>query len=270
MRMSGWISTMCVSLILLAAKGNAQTSDFENLTTGNIQGQDGWTNIVGTAFVTAGTGVDVTNVITGSPGIGVAIRDRGLVPSTQNSSTWIFDANLYSGAFSTAAYGLCTSSGSAPVGFGLSVPGNGAESGTSSFWMLLGSGMYSGVNHYMATPMSANTSDWYRLKLLLDYSANGGDGSASMFEQDLSQGDTAFTPVSGLQNVDLGLTDPALSGSQLADMSDQFVYVTGGGALDNISAQGPPLATPEPAAIQFTGAGLLVVAMIRRRRSKNG
>lgn len=47
--------------------------------------------------------------------------------------------------------------------------------------------------------------DWYRLQLRMDFTANNGSGSGSLYYMNLSNGDTQFKPVSELQNVDLKL-----------------------------------------------------------------
>lgn len=49
-------------------------------------------------------------------------------------------------------------------------------------------------------------NDWYRIQLRLNLIANGGDGSASLFFMNLSDGDKTFHSVSGLRNRPLGLS----------------------------------------------------------------
>lgn len=48
-------------------------------------------------------------------------------------------------------------------------------------------------------------SDWYRLQLRMDLTANGGSGSGSLYYMNLTRGDTRFQPVVELQDLDLGL-----------------------------------------------------------------
>ncbi len=48
-------------------------------------------------------------------------------------------------------------------------------------------------------------SDWYRLRLRIDFLANGGEGAGTLAFMNLSDGDTAFTDVAGLQNINIKL-----------------------------------------------------------------
>jgi len=48
-------------------------------------------------------------------------------------------------------------------------------------------------------------TDWYRLRLRIDFAANSGDGSASLSYMNLSNGEASFTDVPGLQDLNLKL-----------------------------------------------------------------
>jgi hypothetical protein len=56
-----------------------------------------------------------------------------------------------------------------------------------------------------ADPSCNNPEDWYRLQLRMDFSANNGDGSGSLYYRNLSRGDASFQPVADLQDVPLEL-----------------------------------------------------------------
>lgn len=80
-------------------------------------------------------------------------------------------------------------------------------------------------------------ADWYRLKLQVDLAANGGDGAGTLYYMNLSQGDTGFKAVSGLANVNLGLT--AMHPDALPDEWNRMWLhlLTGGGnspSVDNL------------------------------------
>lgn len=51
--------------------------------------------------------------------------------------------------------------------------------------------------------------DWYRLRLVIDFTALGGDGQATLLYRNLSDGDLVFEPVAGLEAVNLQLTGMA-------------------------------------------------------------
>ena len=46
---------------------------------------------------------------------------------------------------------------------------------------------------------------WYRLRLRLDFDANGGDGSASLAYMNLTNGETSFTDIPTLQDLNVRL-----------------------------------------------------------------
>jgi len=49
--------------------------------------------------------------------------------------------------------------------------------------------------------------DWYRMQLRIDFTANDGNGSGSLFYRNLSDGDPQFQPLAGLQEIDLRISD---------------------------------------------------------------
>jgi hypothetical protein len=48
-------------------------------------------------------------------------------------------------------------------------------------------------------------TDWYRICLTINFDANNGDGAGSLSYKNLSQGDSSFTEIIGLQDLDLRL-----------------------------------------------------------------
>ncbi|MDJ0806785.1 MAG: hypothetical protein QNJ78_08115, partial [Gammaproteobacteria bacterium] len=48
-------------------------------------------------------------------------------------------------------------------------------------------------------------TDWYRLRLRIDFDANSGDGSVSLSYKNLSKGDADFTDVANLQDINARL-----------------------------------------------------------------
>ncbi len=68
----------------------------------------------------------------------------------------------------------------------------------------LGTNYNDGFNEGGGDGNSGN--DWYRLQLRLDFTAANGEGTGSLYFMNLTDGDTAFHTVSGLQNQPLGLS----------------------------------------------------------------
>ena len=97
------------------------------------------------------------------------------------------------------------------------------------------------------TTGAADPSDsghWIRLKLVMDFTANSGRGSASLHKQDLTMEDNGFTPVTGLQDVKLNLTSaPSTWDAMFIRVQDD----SGGAAIDNLSIiPGKNKTTPAP------------------------
>ena len=64
-----------------------------------------------------------------------------------------------------------------------------------------------GTSHVSSIGLS--TASWYQLQLVINFTANAGSGSGSLFYRNLTLGETAFTAVPDLQNVSLGLLNTA-------------------------------------------------------------
>lgn len=67
-----------------------------------------------------------------------------------------------------------------------------------------------GTIHNVDFGSGNNGTDWYRIQLRIDFTANDGDGSGSLYYKNLTDGDPDFIAVSGLQDIDLelGAMDP--------------------------------------------------------------
>lgn len=122
-----------------------------------------------------------------------------------------------------------------------------------------------GTQHLATLPASIQSGEWVRLRLLIDPSANAGDGSASLQYRNISDGEITFTAVPGLQNINVHL----LSMDPAANSPDEwnamwFRTDAGGGnsvsAVDNLSTS----VVPEPT--MLGGAMILAAALARKRQ----
>ena len=87
----------------------------------------------------------------------------------------------------------------------------------------------------LANANGAVGGDWVRLRLVMDFTANGGQGSGSVYYQNLAAGDTAFQPLAGLQNVNLGLDPHANNARNPAHWNAMWLHMEGAtNQLDNI------------------------------------
>ncbi|MDP3851797.1 MAG: PEP-CTERM sorting domain-containing protein [Luteolibacter sp.] len=107
-------------------------------------------------------------------------------------------------------------------------------------------------SHVTATPGSApSLENTITLQLVMDFTANSGAGSGSVYFKNLTLGDTSFTAVDGLQNINLGLnyldsTATPSDWNQVAfrtsNSGDGFAH-----SIDNLLVTGS--AIPEPSTI---------------------
>ncbi len=81
----------------------------------------------------------------------------------------------------------------------------GVQFGLRDGEFLIRGGRFSGVLQRNASVPSGwyGRGEWFRLELRIDFTANGGDGAASLFFMNLSDGDTQYRAVPGLQGVPL-------------------------------------------------------------------
>ena len=168
-----------------------------------IMGQDNWTLWEAWASDTAKIGVPMGRLVTDSTHPLFPNGTRALTSATSGSDARVQRRNNWGWHF---------------------IPFQGNETnGTIEFDMKdkaalgvggIGDSIKFGIGFngfYLADAVSVNASlpstvastDWLRLRLVIDFTANTGQGSASLFYRNLTDGETAFTPVAGIQNINL-------------------------------------------------------------------
>ena len=82
---------------------------------------------------------------------------------------------------------------------------DGIQFGMSSSSFQIRGGRFSGVLREFTSIPSGwyDRGDWFRQELRIDFTANAGEGAASLFFMNLTDGDTAYRAVPGLQGVPL-------------------------------------------------------------------
>lgn len=205
----------------------ATTYDNENLSSGNLNGQDGWItkgwiNNNPAAYTTA-----VENVQNGSLGLTFSLSGSGVGTSGSRleDENWQMPNNNIcdEGAYfefeaNISLYGVMVGPGydtdedgtidifrgsnqETPVYFWLS---SSADNNLTWDIRLVPSGGYNASTVVSASEVG-NLGDHVKIKVEIDYQANGGAGSASAFYQNLTNGDTDYQAINGLQNVALTL-----------------------------------------------------------------
>ncbi|MEA3278964.1 MAG: hypothetical protein U9Q81_27460 [Pseudomonadota bacterium] len=208
---------------LLAFGGaNAGLYDFEELSLISLNGQDGWLSepSLGEALIQVdGTLANGTQVA--RPNLGVATGFPAHLSRVNNGS---FGFSPFFGT-ETQAVIQFDANGEAMAGFALGrdVDGDGILRRSGEVGPVFGTvrDPVQGVEQfgilaadqssYHVTPLTAGdrccnaATDWYRLQLRMDLTANGGAGSGGLYYMNLTTGDTSFKPVTELQNINLRL-----------------------------------------------------------------
>jgi len=195
--------------------------DFELLSEGDINGQDNWVEAVTNATVSTDTSsvngtqvvhANATTVAAGDTEISRVNDDSfSFLPlsGTQDRicyETTADDNSLFALGQEIVADGLLqTADGEIGVPFGF---------WERQFIVLIGNSL---VTRAGVADLGTDDliTDWYRLCLDIDFTANGGAGAGSLSYMNLSNGDTTFTAIPGLQDLNLNLSlngtpDPTL------------------------------------------------------------
>ena len=214
-----------------------------------LDGQDGWTaesyNVAVDCGVTATLGYDGTQALrfeASGPGFGCdasRLNDANYaIPTFTGSETSAF----YQADFGVGYWG--NSSGPA-----YDLDGNGkvrgSEAGERGPRLLVGSHANVGVTVVSAAgnkttvPLSdaggSGGGDWLRLRLVMDLTANAGSGSGSVDYMNLTNGETSWTPIAGLQGVDVELSPGSGDAADPVNWNGVWLHFEGAtNQLDNI------------------------------------
>jgi len=250
------------------------TYDFESLSPGLLVGQDGWQaghgspsqievmDVAHPSNTSRVAGMDVVNMV----GIyATRISDAAFaVPAFSSSDTHVvvqFDCrvNWSAGPNSVAAFGLWHD-----------LNGNGLLDQFGEMGPAFGYNYNRNIPPSLeiraggeGTPVRQDISslvspgDWLRVRMTADLTANGGAGTGSLAYMNLSAGETAFTDLPDLQDVDLNLSaGPAPETWDALCIRLDTLYPLVG--VDNLVPR-----VPEPLTL-----GLLVVGGLAPRRRR--
>lgn len=203
----------------------ASVYDFDHLADGGLFNRDGWVSAPDSGVITIlqdDTPVNGTQVA--QPLLGVL---SGFVSYYTRVNTDTFRFSPFFGTETQAVLEVDVTA-EAHTGFGVGADINGdgilsaangelgpvfgvlrdAQAGVEQFGLMPANLR---ATAQCLTPLNTETrccnedSDWYRMQLRMDLTANGGAGSGSLYYMNLTRGDTEFQPVSECLNVDLGL-----------------------------------------------------------------
>ncbi|MCB1278492.1 hypothetical protein [Prosthecobacter sp.] len=252
------ILTVALALSELAASAAVFTYNFESLTSGNnLAGQDNWTGLGGDAFiVSTGSGTNTSTVVgtAGSTGSNFAGRSNDGTFSFGSLSgvtslTLGFDTRYVDGGNGGVNNQSLFYLNSSPI-----------ASTQSAFFGLNGNGLVINGSGPVL-PGTLNFDDWISLQLVMDLTANGGDGSGSLFYKNLTDGDLGYSAVSGLQDINLNLTS-----GQDPTQWNRMMLRTGlyeGNKIDNLYIE--TTAAPEPSRTLLAALGICGIILRRKR-----
>jgi hypothetical protein len=260
--------THAILLLLSAGSISAQTTvyNFENLNPGTISGQDNWigTHYYGTqAYVANGTGANTTKIAT-----------NDLMPDSADSlrrvNNGTFSFLSFTGTETQAFIQFdfrkptADSSGEASAfRFGIDVDSSGFLEFDESRALRYQNGSFTFDNSNIGPGVSrssvgaGNFDDWYRFRLLMDFTANAGQGLGTTFYQNLTRGDTEFTQLTS-GSLQLGTLE---AGAQPQFWNTVQITAQRGSGADNLTVG----VVPEPSATFLILAGAASASLFRRR-----
>jgi len=279
---------------VLAATGTGETNGgvytFEGLSEGDLLGQDNWEQYAsqGTSWSVVEPGGGSNNTAVAEPGDNTHLLIR------QNDSSFAFPTHSASGTAAVMQFDFryAEVSDESHYYFGLGADStDDADDKVSTvkergpaIGMFDSDGSQEGFGIRLlavnGTPIysygygtDTDDGDWIRLRLVMDFTANGGDGEGLLYYKNLTDGDPGFTALNPSTPQDLKLTEmnPGVSPSTW----DTMVIVRSGesGAGDNqpqIDNLHPNvLRGPEPSAlVALCGLGLTCLGLCWRRRGR--
>ena len=235
---------------------DATTYNNENLSSGNLNGQDGWISRGWVNDIPAGYITNVGTVQNGSLGLKSVSGGSGVGTSGSKleNSDWQMPDNIVcdEGAYfefegKINQYGVMFGPGydqsndgeigifrgperECPVFFWLSAA-------SSPIW---GVKLVTGGDVYNAATVDVSRvgaiGDRVKIKVVIDFQANGGAGSADCYYQNLTNGNSGYQPIAGLTNVPLALDFGATDSSNPGLWNGMAYHFEGLGAeLDNFT-----------------------------------
>ncbi len=245
----------CPLAVSAPAQGCGNPYDFNALTGSDVHpyapldGQDGWT---AESFNTAiPLGVTATLGFDGTP----ALRFQEVGAGYGADASRLYDAGwsppTFTGgetdAFFGADFGVGYWGNQLALGYDANSSGTirRYETGEIGPQLLVGSHSNVGVTLVSAAgnkttvPLStaggASGGDWLRLRLVMNFTANAGQGAGSVDYVNLSAGGTDWQPVAGLQGVNLELTPGSGDAGDPANWNGVWLHMEGAtNELDNV------------------------------------
>ncbi len=240
----GFLSLLLIAILFPMAGSSQPVYTFDNLNLNVIQGQDNWLDQAGLGvgtIVLDTTPINMTNVaipvlsLFYLPAFISRVNDSAFnfpqFAGNETDAIMQFEARgsyvaLFSLGYDINADGsLDTSIGEVGPSFGIWDQQFGIQAANLD-------------TLYLAAFGSGNSVfEWFRIQLRIDFTANGGQGSGSLYYLNLTDGGTSYIAVPGLQNVNLFLDNMNTGASPQNWNSMHLLLMSSGGvqtAVDNL------------------------------------
>ncbi len=210
------LAAVCCPALFADTAGAATVYTFDGLTNGSLTGQDTWTTyLTYTGFNVldaTDVGINTSKVAlstAGSPAFSIRPNDASfafpLLSATATGATLQFDIKASLSTTASTYFGL--------AGNVDTTPGINTTSERSPAFGII-NGVF-GIQHLgasagltdLGTPASkgVDEGDWLQMQMVIDFTANSGNGAATVWYKNLTQSDTDFTRLTA-NPVNLGLT----------------------------------------------------------------
>lgn len=224
---------LALLLPLFSSVGALQVYNFEGLSDGWLTGQDGWAGsgrYSNDLTVRSGTGANASKGVMGSGTRACAAYRKNdsqfcFLTPTGTETNYILQFDLRAvgeGAFFTLGKRMAGPDPLIGPRFGYGFKGKfsvrEAYDGPAS------------TSAHMVIP-----GNWYRLRLRIDFTANGGEGAGSVDVLNLTSGEIEFTPEPNLQNVNLKISSRLGKEGAPAKWDDMFIRADRDTPIDNLA-----------------------------------
>ena len=260
------VFALSVLWLLPCRELRALTYDFNAYTLGDLHGQSGW----GSEGFNGASGIQIA---TGSfdssrfalfsdagAGRGASAWNQGAFSALNGSEAVTLQFDFRAGTTQSNYVGLGWDNASGKVTLNSAANRHGFEIKTA-----LSGGIAVFLNGSSFGTDSGGFTDggWYTIRVNMDLAANSGAGSLSVVSKVANA--SSFDPVTGLQNVNMGLDRLGTSASDPTLWNTLWFHNEGGfSGMDNLAVT----AVPEPAPIALFTGGVIAMGMVvfRRRR----
>lgn len=276
LRLFGLSLACCLSFIVSVASQPAYaalTYTFDSLTTGTLAGQDGWADFIG-----AGSNHTVASVIPSHLGVPTNVVTGFDQSARTNDGNYSYDPLSPSDTAAVIQFDVNSMNGGDTAVFALgrdlgTIDGTRHSRLGPQFGLYGSTFMIRGATEGSITQTSLtgtdSTTDWYRMQLVVDFTANGGNGAGSVFLQNLTDGEVGYRAIAGLQNINLQILNMEAASENPASWNSLYLRSSGTQTMfDNLqpSPLPPPPPAPEPSSLLLLGLGAIGLAKRMRGR----